>query len=140
MIALDTNVVVRYLVKDDAGQSEQAFRLIASQSVYVTLTLLMETEWVLRKTYGYSREQISGALAHVAALEQVTLENPMSVRLALDLYGSGFDFADAVHLVLAKSASGFATFDKALVRKAKKMTGLVPVYTPQQLAAAGEQI
>ena len=58
----------------------------------------------------------------------------------LNIQKHGFDFADAVHLVLAKSASGFATFDKALVRKAKKMTGLVPVYIPQQLAAAGEQI
>ncbi|MEQ1696963.1 MAG: type II toxin-antitoxin system VapC family toxin [Hyphomicrobiaceae bacterium] len=131
MIALDTNVIVRFLVKDDEAQAAQALRLIASQPVYLTLALLMETEWVLRKVYGYTAAQIHDAFELLVRLEYANFDHPASVRLVLDLFGAGFDFADAVHLALAKPAQAFATFDKVLARLAGKKRNLVPVLIPQ---------
>jgi predicted nucleic acid-binding protein len=54
MLAIETNLIVRYLVGDDAGQAARARRLIDNNDVFVCTTVLLETEWVLRSVYGFS--------------------------------------------------------------------------------------
>src|SRR5271165_3450212 len=54
MLAIDTNLVVRYLVGDDPGQAARARSLIDNNDVFVCTTVLLETEWVLRSVYGFS--------------------------------------------------------------------------------------
>ena len=133
MIALDTNIVVRLLVNDDERQSRQAYRLVSSHPVFVTLAVLMETEWVLRRVYGFSRSQIVEGLRGLVGLEQFSLDDPAGVKRVLEAFEAGLDFADAVHLAQAQSAKSFATFDTSLVRKAGQITGLIPVSTPASL-------
>jgi predicted nucleic-acid-binding protein len=71
MLGLDTNVLVRFLVRDDQAQFEKARRLIkrevaAGSGIFVNQLLLLETEWVLRSRYGLTKkwiiEVISGLL------------------------------------------------------------------------------
>jgi predicted nucleic-acid-binding protein len=60
--------------------------------------MLLETEWVLRSGYRFSRERVIVALAAFAGLPHVTLEDPASTVKALDWTRRGMDFADALHL------------------------------------------
>jgi len=57
MLAVDTNVIVRYLTRDDAAQFAKADALVKNNDVYVCTTVLLETEWVLRRGYGFSRAE-----------------------------------------------------------------------------------
>ena len=68
MLAVDTNVIVRYLTGDDAEQFAKASALIRDEDVYVCTTVLLETEWVLRRGYRFSRERVSAALTAFAGL------------------------------------------------------------------------
>jgi predicted nucleic acid-binding protein len=121
MLVVDTNVVVRYLVNDDAAQAARARRLVAQHDLLVTLTVLLETEWVLRSVFGFSAVETARALRGFAGLERVTVENADTAALALDWAEQGLDFADALHLAAARPHDGFVTFDKALARSARRI-------------------
>ena len=127
MIAVDTNVVVRFLVRDDAKQAARAAELIRSNEIWISKTVLLETEWVLRSLYRFSPQSLAGALRALAGLERVFLEDEMAVAKALEWFQQGLDFADALHLASADNARQFATFDGKLARQARRMTTLKAV-------------
>jgi predicted nucleic-acid-binding protein len=131
VIAFDTNIIVRFLVGDDKHQTQIAYELLAGEAVCVSLAVLMETEWVLRKTYGFSVDQIHGAFFGLLGLEHVTATEPVLAQRVLTMFGAGLGFADAVHLAQAQSATAFATFDRELVNKAQKINATMPVFTPE---------
>jgi predicted nucleic acid-binding protein len=84
VIAVDTNVIVRYLTADDPQQFTQARALIESENVYVCTTVLLETEWVLRRAYRLGRAQTIAALTAFAGLPHISLEDAASAAKALD--------------------------------------------------------
>lgn len=127
MIAPDTNVVVRFLVTDDPGQSLRARRLFAHDSVWLPLTVVMETAWILRKTFRFPREQVAAALRSLAGRSNVTLERADLVAQALGWCAQGMDFADALHLAAAGHCAAFVTFDAAFARAAADAPGAPPV-------------
>jgi predicted nucleic acid-binding protein len=129
MLAIDTNVVVRYLTGDDPDQSLTARRVVDSEAVFVTTTVLLETEWVLRGAYGYSGARLAAALTAFAGLPTVSLEAPTVAAAALGALTRGLDFADALHLGGARDCNAFVTFDKAFAKAAGTLGG-VPVRTP----------
>jgi len=118
MRAVDTNVVVRFLTGDDPDQFALAMRLIQGTDIYVPMTVLLETEWVLRYFYGYSPSRVVESLRDLASLESVTLENAESAAIAFKLTDDGVDFADALHLARAGLCEDFVTFDPRLARRA----------------------
>ena len=120
MIALDTNIVVRLIVADDRSQLALARALVETSPVLLLTTVVLETEWVLRKTYGLTRQRVHEAMALFCGLPSVQLESPDVVEAALDLHAKGFDFADAIHIAALPSHTSLATFDKALVKLSKK--------------------
>jgi predicted nucleic-acid-binding protein len=130
VIAVDTNVVVRFLTRDDPAQAAQARALIATGSAFVLRTVILETAWVLRTRYRLDRAAIAGGLGQLLGLPGVTVEQPEAVARALELYEQGFDLADALHLVSSRRADAFATFDQALRRRARRQPDLVPVVAP----------
>lgn len=123
MIAIDTNVIIRLLVRDDARQYDAALRLLAENNVLIGSSVLVECEWVLRRLYRLSEMQISSAFAGLAGLPGVRIADRLDMIRLLDAYRQGFDFADALHVLVAEGQDvlAFATFDKALVRKAGRM-------------------
>jgi predicted nucleic-acid-binding protein len=129
MLAVDTNVVVRYLTRDDAVQFAKAEALIAVNDVAICTTVLLETEWVLRRGYGYGRAEIAEALRGLAGLPRITLEDPALTAQALDWMSGGMDFADALHLAKAKDCAAFVSFDRRLARMARRV-GTVAVRAP----------
>jgi len=122
MLAVDTNVVVRYLVRDDAVQAARAAALIHENQIWIAKTVLLEAEWVLRSVYNYSPERVTEALRVIAGLPTAFVEDAPVVAQALDWSERGLDFADALQLASAGAADGFATFDRELAKQAKPLS------------------
>ena len=129
MKAVDTNVLVRFLVKDDKRQAQRARKVIEQGPVFIPKTVLLETEWVLRYTYEFDRAAVAEALKKVCGLPQIAVEEIAVVTQALTWYAAGFDFADALHLASSRTAQSFYSFDQTLVRKAKEIS-TIPVVQP----------
>jgi predicted nucleic-acid-binding protein len=124
MLAIDTNLIVRYLVGDDAGQAAKARKLIDNNDVFVCTTVLLEAEWVLRSVYGFSARQCAKALADFAGLPLVALEDAAAVAKALGWMGQNVDFADGLHLAKAEGCDAFISFDRDFARAANALGGI----------------
>ncbi|WP_457091258.1 type II toxin-antitoxin system VapC family toxin [Microvirga sp. P5_D2] len=122
MLAIDTNLIVRYLTGDHAEQSPQARGLIDREDVFICTTVLLETEWVLRSAYGYTPVQIGAALSAFAGLPHVTLEDASLAAKALDWMAKGLDFADALHLAKAVGCTAFVSFDQRFAKAANRVS------------------
>jgi predicted nucleic-acid-binding protein len=131
MRSLDTNVLVRFFVDDadDAQAAKQRPAAVAalSERSLVSVTVLLELEWVMRGFYELPKRDISRVLRALATIEHVTLEDRDAVLGAVDAFDKGLDFADALHLARSSRASGFATFDQGLAKRAKGLALAPPV-------------
>lgn len=124
MIALDTNVLVRFLVKDDEVQTRRVVGLMKraqerNEVLYVSEVVLCELVWVLETNYGVGREEIAANMAKLLRARQLGFRNADLVARALDAYQIGRgDFADYLirEDALLAGADVVATFDKALLR------------------------
>jgi predicted nucleic-acid-binding protein len=124
MLAVDTKVVVRYLARDDSAQTARATRLMRSERILLLKTVLLESEWVLRFLYGFDRNTIMGTLRALAGLPSLQVEDEADVAQALEWFAAGMDFADALHLASSRAADGFATFDRKLAARARRLTAI----------------
>lgn len=129
MVVIDTNVLVRFLTRDDEEQARRARALVETDAIYLPLTVALETEWVLRAAYRRGAAEIVAGLRGFAGLPGVTVEAPERLARALALAEDGMDFADALHLCAAEPGWSFATFDARLA-KAAKGKAVAPVRLP----------
>lgn len=116
MKAIDTNVVVRFILRDEPLQSATAAACIAG-GVFVSHGVLMEAEWVLRHV-GWKRPRVNSALASFLAIEQVSVAQPDQIEWALARHLEGADWADMLHLIAARGHDVFTTFDVQLAKRA----------------------
>lgn len=124
MLAIDTNVVVRYLTADHPEQSPKAKALIGAEHVFVRTTVLLETEWVLRSVYGVTPIKIAKALHAFAGLPNVALDEPALIAKALDWAERGMDFADALHLAKAEGCNALVSFDRRFAKIANEVSDI----------------
>ena len=124
MRAVDANVLVRLLTDDDEAQTRIAKRVMAAGDTFISSTVLLETEWVLRGAYRFAPNEVNLALSALGGLRGVTFEAPNVVAQALDWHREGMDFADAIHLASASSCELFVTFDRKLASQAKALAKL----------------
>lgn len=118
MRAVDTNVVIRYLTGDDQVQAVKAKAVFDAGGIFISTTVLLETEWVLRSGYGFKADEISTALRALAGLPDIHLESPSLLHEALDRVANGMDFADALHLGAASQCEALLTFDRRFIAAA----------------------
>lgn len=122
MIAIDTNIIVRFLTKDDEQQYQKAYHLFANATeLFIPTTVILETEWVLRFSYGFKSEQINNALFALINLENIKTKNKQTISTALNWHQQDMDFADALHLANSLNAKQFASFDKKYLKKISKL-------------------
>lgn len=119
MIAIDTNVLVRLLTRDDEAQYAKAVTLVKHGAVFIPETVLLETEWVLRTLYKLDREKIYELFTCVLGLESVKVARSFVVHDALSWFRECMDFADALHLAGSSHCERLATFDRAFIKSAK---------------------
>jgi predicted nucleic-acid-binding protein len=124
MPALDTNVLVRYIVEDDAAQAAAAQDLIKrcvrdGLTLWVPITVVLELEWVLRARYGFAKGEVLRALSSLLSAAELGFESEHALEVALQLFRTGpADFADCLHAALATQAGELPlwTFDKAAAK------------------------
>lgn len=120
MMALDTNVLIRFLLKDDEQQAQQVYQLFkqaeAKQDVlFVPLLVVLETIWVLQSAYGIADTAILAALGELLLMPVLRFEKPSVIQgLIASGRDSNFDLADLLIAYSAISANcdGVYTFDK----------------------------
>jgi predicted nucleic-acid-binding protein len=129
MIGIDTNVLVRYLVRDDQSQYDRARRLIqreveSGEPVLVSLLVMLEMEWVLRSRYALAKADIVATFSSLLETAELAFEDESSLEMAIYSWkDSVAEFADC--LIGARNrrlgCRATATFD----RKALKLAGFV---------------
>lgn len=124
MTALDTNVLVRFLVEDDVSQSTRAAALIgeavaADERLYVSDVVLCELVWVLSAAYGFRRAEISAVLAELTRARHLRFDSSDRIARCVRAYREGRgDFADYIIREHARDAGydEVATFDRVLLK------------------------
>lgn len=117
-IAVDTNVLVRAVVRDDKMQAEVAARVLRNASlVAVAVSSLCELVWVLRSRYGLPAAEVAAAIRALLGAGNVEVDRP-AVAAGLAMLDAGGDFADGVIAYEGKwlGAETFVSFDKKAVR------------------------
>ncbi|NUP86045.1 MAG: type II toxin-antitoxin system VapC family toxin [Burkholderiaceae bacterium] len=131
MRSLDTNVLARFFVDDpddpQAAKQRPAAAAALAQRSFVSVTVLLELEWVLRGFYELPARDTSRVLRALASIEHIAMEDRDGVMTALDGLDKGLDFADALHLARSSRATSFATFDQRLAKRAKSLSLAPPV-------------
>jgi predicted nucleic-acid-binding protein len=115
MLAIDTNILVRYLTNDDPVQSAKARALLTGHDIFVSTSVCLESERVLRSVYKFPSSATIAALRTIAGLPNIAIENPPLLAQALDRVETGMDFADALHLGAAAHCESLATFDRKFI-------------------------
>ena len=133
MRAVDTNILARFYLRDDAAQGRIAASVLSAGDVFVPKIVILELEWVLRYVADQPEDKVIECLAHLIALPGVTVEDREEVEAALSHCRSGIDFADALHLTASKSCSELLTFDdRGYARRARKLRLKPPVRVPSR--------
>ena len=131
MKAIDTNVLARFFINDldDVESTRQRPLAVAalSERAFVSVTVLLEFEWVMRGFYAFARPDVAHAMRSLISIEHVSIEDRGAVIAALDGFAQGLDFADALHLARSSRAAAFLTFDRRLAKRAKILSGTPPV-------------
>ena len=124
MAALDTNVLLRFLLQDDPLQSQAATRLVsaalaAGQLLYVPVSVALELEWVLRSRFKQDKAAVAQTFSGLLDALELRFEAVAALEWALNQYESGSaDFTDCLHAALAQQAGELPlwTFDRAAAR------------------------
>lgn len=123
MIAIDTNIVVRFLTQDDPIQFKQAVKLFQEADLFIPDSVILETEWVLRFAYTFSPVEIVKAFQKLLGLPNVHVDNQEKIARVLEWHEQGLDFADALHLANSGACAELITFDNKFVQRAKGISG-----------------
>ena len=116
-VAVDTNVLVRVVVRDDLKQAEAAEQMMAdAELVAVALPSLCEFVWVLRKVYGLTSTDVAEAIRALLNVAKVEVNRP-AAEAGLAILDAGGDFADGVIAFEGSwlGADSFVSFDKKAV-------------------------
>jgi predicted nucleic-acid-binding protein len=110
MIALDTNVLVRFLVEDDAAQTAKVTALIEKtisekETLFISDVVLCETVWVLTSRYGFSRAEVAGVLRELLDADHLSFSAPSQHARALDAFSRGKAISPTMSFVSMGSRS-----------------------------------
>ena len=124
MIGLDTNVLIRYLTRDDESQYSATMKLLMrrSASFFVADLVLVETDWVLSSLYDWTREEIADAFARLLQIHNLQFEDEDRIRHSLAAVRRGADLSDELLLSMSRNQGcrEFATFDTAVAKRHAK--------------------
>ena len=125
MAALDTNVLVRWLTNDDSKQSAVVASLLEAtakndERLFVPVTVMLETEWVLRSRYRFDKPSVTAALDSLLCVAELEFQSEPALEQSLWLFkqAGAPDFADCLHIALVSQArqGPLLTFDERASR------------------------
>ncbi len=116
-VIVDTNILVRAVVRDHAAQARAAAKLLSeAESIAIALPCLCEFVWVLRKVYGFGTGDIAGAIRTLLATANVETDRP-ATEAGLSVFEAGGDFADGAIAYEGRWLGGetFVSFDRKAI-------------------------
>ena len=129
MLAIDTNLIVRYLVGDDPGQAARARRLIDNNDVFVCTTVLLETNGCCGASMGFPLPSAPRPSPISRGCRVRVWKMPPPRRRRWAGCGRAVDFADGLHLAKAEACEAFISFDQNFAKAANALGG-IKVRTP----------
>lgn len=117
MIAVDTNVLARWVLRDDETQFKAAEELL-SKPFWLSWTVVLELGWLLCSYAELKRGQISDVFEAILALPAIHLDRPANLRWALTRFRTSGDFGDLIHIASTGNVEAFVSFEKKLARNA----------------------
>jgi predicted nucleic-acid-binding protein len=129
MIAIDTNILARWILLDDEVQSPIADRIL-DEPCWLGWTVLLELAWLLSSYGKLTRDQIADVLDALLAMPTIHCDRPANVQWAIERYRDGADIADMIHIASSGEVAAFMSFEEKLARKAGPDTP-VPVTLAQ---------
>ena len=127
MISIDTNILLRYLLKDDPALFPRALDIIAANDCFVSRAALTEVVYTLESYYRSSRAKIGRALDALLSLQRVSIEDGAVTERAVSWYKGGMDFGDAMIAASSHGVARIDTFDRDFARFARKLRIAPPV-------------
>lgn len=132
MRAVDSNILARFYLGDDARQSRLAGTILADGDVFVPKTVLLELEWVLHAVAEQPRADVLDCIRHLIDLPGIVVEDREQVESALAACEQAIDFADALHHASSRTCEEMLTFDdRGFARGAAHQNMQPPVRVPQ---------
>ena len=129
MKSLDTNVLARFFIDDtddpQAVKQRPAAICAMLDRSFVSITVVLEFEWVMRGFYKMTRVEITSVFNALVGIAHITLEDRVAVLAAIDAYQQGLDFSDALHHAKSARCIELLSFDKAFFKRAKVL-GTLP--------------
>ena len=119
MIAIDTNIVLRYILNDHAELSPRAKEIVTNNEILIITQVVAEVIYVLSGVYKSSRQEISDVLLSINTMGNVHFENSEVVVCAINEFSvANIDFVDSLLYSRQKlTGEKIATFDKKLLAK-----------------------
>ena len=138
MIGLDTNVLARYYIDDEADIEAQKQQTIAKnliesgKKLMVCKTVLLEFEWVMRGFYQFSSADTQQVFQHLLSLPNIEIEDKNLFERAVSCLSEGIDFADALHHASYNQCESMVTFDdKKFARRLNRLALMPRVIVPK---------
>ena len=103
LIAVDTNIMIRLAMRDDEIQYQKVMSLLIDNQFFISTTVQLEIEWVLRSRYKKSSQQIADFLILLLQKTKIVCERENELANTISWYRLGADFADALHLANANT-------------------------------------
>lgn len=125
MIAIDTNILIRFLTRDDEIQYQKSLELFKNNTIFIPDTVILEVEWVLRFAYKFKPLEISQALRKIFGLSNVYVSDENIILQVIQWHENGMDFADAFHLASTAHCLEFYTFDEKFIKKSQNLSNLI---------------
>ena len=135
MIGLDTNILARYYIEDEADKEAQKQQLVAKELIesgkklMVCKTVLLEFEWVMRGFYQFTPMDIQPVFQHLLSLPNVEIEDKNLVERAVLSLTEGLDFADALHHASYHQCDSMTTFDDKKFARQLNRLAIMPRVT-----------
>lgn len=122
MIIIDTNIILRYLLKDSEKLSEKAIEIIDNNNIYIPTEVIVEASYVLKKIYNVKKEMIYKAVKLLIDMEDIEFQNKETIESAFKLYAKeSFDIVDCLLFAYNKISNyEIKTFDKKLYNLIKQ--------------------
>lgn len=117
MKAIDTNILARYVIGDDPEQTALATQVL-SEPCFVPDTVLLEAAWLLASRFGMKRAVLVETFRDLLALPDLRVSDPLLIGWAIERFAQGADFADMMHIVGARGADCFLSFERSLAKQA----------------------
>lgn len=127
---VDTNLLVRFITADDPQHYARAKQVLQTELVFIPNTVWLETEWVLRHTYNYTKPAIVASMRAILGLPNVLVPSPILLAQALDWHLQGMDFADALHLAQCDGLLALYSFDTQFASRASQLKTPTAVVDP----------